>query len=124
MTPILWQKIEGALVFASGMALFHYGNADFAWWLAIVIFFAPDLSFVFYGLGPKIGAIGYNSVHNYGFGAVMFVAGTATSSPLLTALGALWIGHSGFDRMLGYGLKSSEGFHFTHLGQIGNRSRV
>jgi hypothetical protein len=39
--------------------------------------------------------------------------------PLLGVLGALWLAHSGFDRMLGYGLKSPEGFSFTHLGRIG-----
>jgi hypothetical protein len=34
-------------------------------------------------------------------------------------VGALWFAHAGFDRLLGYGLKSPEGFSFTHLGQIG-----
>jgi hypothetical protein len=40
-------------------------------------------------------------------------------TPLLVVLGALWLAHSGFDRMLGYGLKSPDGFSFTHLGRIG-----
>lgn len=42
-------------------------------------------------------------------------------APLPALLGALWLAHSGFDRMLGYGLKSPEGFSITHLGRIGRQ---
>lgn len=38
----------------------------------------------------------------------------------MSALGELWVAHAGFDRMLGYGLKSPEGFTVTHLGTIGS----
>ncbi|NIT59671.1 MAG: DUF4260 family protein, partial [Aliifodinibius sp.] len=31
----------------------------------------------------------------------------------------IWCAHIGFDRVLGYGLKYSAGFGFTHLGFIG-----
>ena len=37
----------------------------------------------------------------------------------LMALGALWLAHSGFDRMLGYGLKAQTSFKDTHLGRLG-----
>jgi hypothetical protein len=42
-------------------------------------------------------------------------------SPRLALLGVglIWCAHIGFDRALGYGLKSPEGFRFTHLGKIG-----
>lgn len=119
---ILWQKIEGALVFAAGLSLVYFAQTDLPLWLAFLAFFAPDFSFVGYVLGPKIGGICYNCVHIYGFGAVLFALGTALSAPTLAALGALWLAHSGFDRMLGYGLKSSQGFHTTHLGEIGPRT--
>ncbi|MEO6611453.1 MAG: DUF4260 family protein [Chitinophagaceae bacterium] len=29
------------------------------------------------------------------------------------------VGHSSMDRMFGYGLKTNEGFKYTHLGMIG-----
>jgi hypothetical protein len=60
----------------------------------------------------------YNLVHVYAFGAVLLTVGVGLDAPVVTALGALWIAHSGFDRMLGYGLKSPEGFTVTHLGTM------
>ena len=35
----------------------------------------------------------------------------------------IWCAHIGFDRALGYGLKSAAGFEFTHLGRIGRGAR-
>jgi len=41
------------------------------------------------------------------------------SAPIAVTAGIIWITHIGFDRALGYGLKYSAGFKFTHLGVIG-----
>ncbi|WIY52250.1 DUF4260 domain-containing protein [Devosia sp. YIM 151766] len=120
---VLWQKAEGAVIFIAGVTLFSLVSAELSWWLAVLAFFAPDLSFASYLLGPKIGAAIYNLVHIYAFGTVFIVLGTALSAPVLAALGALWLAHSGLDRLLGYGLKSPQGFSFTHLGRIGKQSR-
>jgi len=116
---VLWQRVEGGLVLAAGLALFWQADGGWPWWLAIPVFFAPDLSFLAYAFGPRAGAIGYNLVHVYGFGLVLFAGGLAFSVPVLTVCGALFVAHAGFDRMLGYGLKSPEGFALTHLGRIG-----
>lgn len=116
---IVWQRIEGFLVFFAGLALYVYLGEGLPWWVAILVFFAPDLSFAAYALGPRIGAAIYNSVHIYALGAVILALGVALSMPVLAGLGALWLAHSGFDRMFGYGLKSEEGFAVTHLGRIG-----
>lgn len=118
-TTVLWQRAEGAIVFAVGLGLFTLGGADIPWWIAVLAFFAPDLSFASYLLGPRVGAFAYNFVHIYAFGAAFILGGIFLDLPLLNSLGALWFAHSGFDRMLGYGLKSTEGFRFTHLGRIG-----
>jgi len=32
-------------------------------------------------------------------------------------------GHSSMDRIFGYGLKTNQGFKFTHLGTIGNKNK-
>jgi Domain of unknown function (DUF4260) len=88
----------------------------------LLIFFAPDLTFAAYLLGPRIGAFCYNAVHVYAFGAALFAIGLTVPVPLLAGLGGLWLAHSGFDRMLGYGLKSPEGFSVTHLGRIGRQA--
>ncbi len=119
MGMIRWQRAEGAIVFLASVALFMALNGGVAWWAAILLFFAPDLSFAAYALGPRAGAMVYNMVHIYGLGAVLIAAGVLLAIPLLAALGALWLGHAGFDRMMGYGLKSAEGFNLTHLGRIG-----
>jgi hypothetical protein len=116
---IVWQRVEGALVFAAGLGLYWLAGADLPWWGALLLFFAPDLSFAAYGLGPRIGSVIYNVVHVYAFGAVLLALGGLLGLPIVAALGALWLAHSGFDRMLGYGLKAGSSFQDTHLGRIG-----
>lgn len=116
---VLWQRVEGGFLFASGVLLFLRAGYDFTWWQALVIFFTPDLSLLGYAFGSKVGAYCYNTFHLYATGAALFAAGLLAPFPDLAAIGALWLAHSGFDRMLGYGLKSPQGFTFTHLGIIG-----
>jgi hypothetical protein len=118
---IIWQRVEGALVFVAALALFTTSGSDLPWWAALALFFAPDLSFFAYGMGPRIGSWGYNLVHVYAFGLGLLAIGSLMGLPLLVGLGALWLGHCGFDRMLGYGLKSETSFQDTHLGRIGKK---
>jgi hypothetical protein len=49
----------------------------------------------------------------------LMTTGFATNSPLTLSIAMIWLAHIGFDRALGYGLKYSAGFGFTHLGRIG-----
>lgn len=49
-------------------------------------------------------------------------AGLALATPLALSIAMIWLAHIGFDRALGYGLKYSDGFGFTHLGRIGKAS--
>ncbi len=114
-----WQRVEGALVLAPASAIYVAGDQPFAWWVALIVFFAPDLSFFAYLAGPRWGALGYNAVHIYGFGAALMAVGWLMSAPVVLALGLLWLAHSGFDRMFGYGLKLPTAFQDTHLGRIG-----
>lgn len=114
-----WQRFEGGIVFLSGL-LVYWQHADIMpWWMAMFVFFAPDLSFAGYAFGARIGALVYNTLHVYALGTALLAAGLFYALPLMTGLGALWLAHSGFDRLLGYGLKSTEGFSVTHLGRIG-----
>jgi hypothetical protein len=116
---VRWQRAEGALVLVAASLIYLADPAGLPWWAALLIFFAPDLSFAGYAFGPRIGALLYNAVHIYGFGAALMALGMVLSLPLLAGVGALWLAHSGFDRMLGYGLKTPESFAETHLGRIG-----
>lgn len=115
--PKLTLRIEGAAVFTA--ALFLYGRFGRAWWLLALLFFAPDLSMAGYLAGPRIGAYVYNAVHVYLGPAALAVIGITTKQSFVYALGLIWLGHIGFDRMLGYGLKYTSSFADTHLGRLG-----
>ncbi|WP_417279916.1 DUF4260 domain-containing protein [Celeribacter sp.] len=116
---ILWQRLEGALIFAICLIMLWTMGTPLPLWAMVLLFFAPDLSFAGYAFGPRVGAIAYNLTHLYASGAGVALFGWLGEAPVSTALGLLWIAHAGFDRALGYGLKSSQGFEITHLGRIG-----
>jgi Domain of unknown function (DUF4260) len=110
-------RLEGAAAFATAIAL--YGHAGFSWLALVILFLSPDLSMLAYLVGPKAGAAAYNLVHSYALALPLALAGFALGSPVASALALILIGHIGFDRMLGYGLKYASGFGDTHLGSIG-----
>lgn len=100
-------------------ALVAYSKAGSSWGTFALFFFAPDISFLGYLGGKKLGAISYNLAHSYIGGVICLVAGTILPASILFGAGIIWCSHVGFDRALGYGLKYAEGFGFTHLGRIG-----
>src|SRR5713101_5067985 len=110
-------RLEGLTLFA-GMTLL-YAVWDASWWVYAILFLAPDLSFAAYLAGPKVGAIVYNAAHSYMAPVTLMVTGFALASPLILSIAMIWMAHIGIDRALGYGLKYSAGFGFTHLGRIG-----
>ena len=116
---IIWQRVEGGLMFVAALVLYTQVSPVLPWWGALLVFFAPDLSFFAYGAGSRFGAMAYNLVHVYALGLGLMALGALFAMPLLAALGTLWLAHSGFDRMLGYGLKAQTSFKDTHLGRLG-----
>jgi Domain of unknown function (DUF4260) len=110
-------RLEG-LTLLAGMTL-SYAVWGGSWWLYATLFLAPDLSFVGYLARPRIGAIVYNAAHSTLAPAALMAVAFARASPLTLSLAMIWLAHIGFDRALGYGLKYSDGFGFTHLGRIG-----
>ena len=72
-----------------------------------------------YLAGPRAGALGYNFAHTYAAALALTLVGFLGGAPAAAAVGLIWIGHIGFDRALGYGLKYSTGFGDSHLGQLG-----
>ena len=113
-------RLEGLMLFA-GMTLL-YAVWDGSWWVYAILFLVPDLSFVAYLAGPKAGAVVYNAAHSYMAPMMLMTSGFALSSPLVLSIAMIWLAHIGIDRALGYGLKYSAGFAFTHLGRIGRSS--
>ncbi|WP_029586703.1 DUF4260 domain-containing protein [Bradyrhizobium sp. URHD0069] len=110
-------RLEGLTLFA-GMTLL-YAVWDGSWWLYAILFLVPDLSFVAYLAGQRIGAIIYNTAHSYMAPVALMTTGFALASPLVLSIAMIWMAHIGIDRALGYGLKYSAGFSHTHLGRIG-----
>jgi hypothetical protein len=110
-------RLEGLTLFV-GMTVL-YAVWDGSWWVYAILFLAPDLSFLGYLAGPKPGAILYNAAHSYLAPVALMTTGLALSSPLTLSIAMIWLAHIGLDRALGYGLKYSAGFVFTHLGRIG-----
>jgi hypothetical protein len=110
-------RLEGLVLFL-GMTLLYY-VWDGSWWVYVLLFFVPDISFAAYLSGPRFGALVYNAAHSYLAPVAMMTGGFATASPLLLSIAMIWLAHIGFDRALGYGLKYASGFTDTHLGRIG-----
>jgi hypothetical protein len=110
-------RLEGLTLLAGMTTLYAVWGGS--WWVYAILFLAPDLSFAGYLAGPRIGAIVYNAAHSTLTPGALMAAGFALASPLALLIATIWLAHIGFDRALGYGLKYSTGFGFTHLGRIG-----
>lgn len=114
-------RLEGLCVLAA--SAFAYSTLGVGWGVFFACFLLPDLSFLGYLAGPRVGAFAYNAAHSY-IGAVGCLAlAWALPSQLPLAAGLVWGAHIGFDRALGYGLKYGRGFGWTHLGPIGRHAR-
>ena len=110
-------RVEGLWVLIA--ALLAYSRFGAGWGTFTLFFLTPDLSFLGYLAGPRVGAVAYNVAHSY-IGAISCLAiGVLYSVPMVLCTGLIWTAHIGFDRALGYGLKYSSGFAQTHLGRVG-----
>lgn len=83
------------------------------------LFFVPDVSFALYLVSPAAGAAAYNVLHHKGVIASLILAGLILQNDLMIMVGLIFMSHSSFDRLFGYGLKYTDSFHHTHLGWIG-----
>ena len=88
------------------------------WWYYLLLALAPDISMLGYVAGNKVGAFCYNLFHHKGIAILIFALGLIFDNEISVFTGIILFGHSSMDRMFGYGLKTNEGFKFTHLGSI------
>lgn len=112
-------RLEELAMFAIsiyGLYFFHR-----AWWVYLLVLFAPDISMVGYLAGNATGAFSYNLFHHKGIAILLFLVGIFFNNQILLIIGIILFGHSSLDRMLGYGLKYKAGFSYTHLGRIGKQ---
>ena len=112
-------KVEEVLMLL--LSLYLFSLLDVAWWWYLILFLAPDISFLGYALNNKIGAIGYNIFHHKGIAILVYFFGVFLNNQWLQLAGIVFFGHASFDRILGYGLKYQDNFNNTHLGKIGKK---
>lgn len=101
---------------AAALAVEDVVTQNSIWLMLIVGAIAPDLALLA-GMGPGLergqihprGVPFYNAVHRFWAPAVL-VAVSLFLAPYWTAFGLAWIAHISFDRSLGFGLRSPEGF--------------
>jgi hypothetical protein len=94
-----------------------------SWWL-LTLFLWPDVAFLAYRAGPRLGAIAYNLLHSSPLAFLLLAVGLLLNNATLLGLGLLWLAHIGFDRSLGFGLKLATGFDQTHLGTLKSSLKV
>lgn len=90
-----------------------------SWWIWILLFLSPDFGMLGYLINTKIGAVTYNLLHHRLIGTAVLGIGYFQQMPYMVLAGLIILGHSSFDRALGYGLKYPDDFKHTHLGWIG-----
>lgn len=91
------------------------------WWCYLLLLFGPDVSMLGYAAGNRAGAATYNLFHHKGIAVAAFAAGWLMPDQWIQITGIILFGHSSMDRFFGYGLKTEQGFQYTHLGIIGKR---
>lgn len=112
-------RLEGLAVAAVSAAL--YARTGASWWLFLSLWLVPDLSMLGYLSRPCWGARCYNAAHTYVVPGALALSALLLHTPTLVPFALIWINHIGVDRFMGYGLKYSDGFGFTHLGRLGKR---
>ena len=111
-------QAEAIVPFLISVLLINRLPVHFAWWAWIPIFLVPDLSMLGYLINSKIGAFTYNLFHHQLVAIVIAAIGILLQMPYLELAGLVFLGHSSLDRVMGYGLKFTKGFKFTHLGTM------
>lgn len=112
-------KLEEAAMLLLSIYALYILNLE--WWWYLIMIFGPDISMIGYFGGNKIGAVCYNLFHHKGVAVAIFIAGLLLPYFLIQVIGIILFGHSSMDRLFGYGLKTEEGFKYTHLGIIGKK---
>ena len=111
-------KLEELGLFVLSIFCLYKLNIDIALYLYPILFFSPDIGMIGYLVNTKIGAITYNFCHHKAIGFLVVIAGIATSENYIFFAGLMFLAHSSFDRVLGYGLKYPDNFKHTSIGEL------
>ncbi len=110
----MWLRLDGGVLFVASVILFAVTHQH--WWIYPALLFVPDIFMIGYVRNTAIGAFLYNAGHSYFLPSLLVLLGW--HHPLTLAIGLIWLGHVGWDRLFGYGLKYDSSFKHTHLGSL------
>ena len=107
----------GVGIVATAVAIAVVVTRHAGWWPLVIFAIAPDLSFLAGMSGdlqrgqlhPRAVPL-YNAVHRYWAPVVLVAITFFIGSPAWLGAGLAWIAHISFDRSLGFGLRTPEGF--------------
>lgn len=110
-------KIEEIFMLALGFYAFSVLNMSWWWFFGFIL--VPDIGMLGYSINAKVGAFLYNICHHKGIAIALYFCGIYFENDSLKFMGIILFSHSAMDRVFGYGLKYSDSFKNTHLGEIG-----
>lgn len=114
--PRLILRAEGLAILVA--AVTFYATEDYGFLPFFFLALAPDVSFLGYAAGPRVGAVAYNAAHSTIGPAALAVAGVLADADVALQVALVWFAHIGADRLLGYGLKYPTGFKDTHIQRV------
>ena len=112
--PRAWLRVDGEVLLVASVILFALTHQH--GWTYPALFLVPDVFTIGYIRSTKVGALCYNAGHGYFLPSPLVLYGW--HHPLALATGLIWLGHVGFDRIAGYGIKYDTDFKHTHLGSL------
>jgi Domain of unknown function (DUF4260) len=71
--PRKWLRLDGAVLFVASAILFSLTHQ--AWWIFPAILFVPDIFMLGYVRNTRVGALLYNSGHNYFLPSLLMTLG-------------------------------------------------
>jgi hypothetical protein len=116
-SPLLLLRLEGLAIAVLTFVL--YARTGASWVLFAGLWLVPDLSMLGYLYSPCWGARIYNAAHTYVLPSVLVAGALLLGAKAELPIALIWINHISIDRLMGYGLKYSNGFGWTHLGRLG-----
>jgi hypothetical protein len=116
-------KLESLGLFLLFTAVYFYLFPG-TWGFYLALFFIPDVSFILFVITKKIGAIAYNIFHHQGVMALLLMFGFWLKEDTVIKIALIFLAHSTFDRVAGYGLKYFDSFDHTHLGWVGKSKHL
>ena len=117
-------QLEEVAQLIIGVVCLSIQPLQFSWWIWPLLFLSPDISMLGYLINPKIGGVICNLFHHKLGSLLILLVGYFIHNDITEFIGILLFAHSSFDRVMGYGLKYSDSFNYTHLGMIGKAAKI